>query len=97
MLLAFTVLVGAVMRRRQVALGIVTGFVLGSYMLYTFGSMVQGGIATVFNTLSFFSYFDVNAIAQHGASLSHIVVLLVAAVLMLGGSLWSFQRRDVGL
>jgi ABC-2 type transport system permease protein len=97
MVLAFTVFIGASIRRRQVALGIVTGFVLSSFMLNTIASMVDGSLSSVLNAVSFFSYFDASAIVQHGTNPAHIAGLLVASGLLFGGALWRFQRRDVGL
>ncbi|MAS34776.1 MAG: hypothetical protein CL610_12265 [Anaerolineaceae bacterium] len=96
LILAFTVLISAFISRRQVALSIVTGFVLGSFLLDTFASMVQGGVSELMDRLSFFSYFDVNSIVQVGANWTHIIGLLLVTGLLLGGALWGFQRRDVG-
>lgn len=96
LVLAFAALVGT-LARRPVALGVVTGFVLGSFMINTFTSMVEGGLSAVLNAVSFFSYFDANSIAQQGANWTHVTGLLVVTALLLAASVWSFQRRDVGL
>ena len=96
LVLAFAALVGT-LARRPVALGVVTGFVLGSFMINTFASMVEGGLSAVLNAVSFFSYFDANSIAQQGANWTHVTGLLVVTALLLAASVWSFQRRDVGL
>ncbi len=97
MVLALTIFVGVFIHRRQTALAVITGVVLVSFLLNTFGSMVTGGIAAALNAVSFFSYFNVNALIQNGLNISHVTGLLGAAGLLLAGAVWRFQRRDVGL
>ncbi|MBZ0303396.1 MAG: ABC transporter permease [Anaerolineae bacterium] len=97
LVLAFTVCVGALLGRRSIALGIVTGFVLGSYALSTIAAMVTGGVSALFRAISFFSYFDVNGIVQSGLNWGHVWGLLLVSLLLMGAAVWSFQRRDVGV
>jgi len=59
--------------------------------------MFDGEISRWLGAVSVFNYFDVTAIVQSGVIWSHIIGLLVLAVLLLIASVWRFQRRDVGV
>lgn len=95
--LAFTVFVGAALNRRGVALALVTAFVLVSFMLETVGGMAAGSAAESLRLLSFFNYYNAAGVMQHGLAWANVFGLLVVSAGLLGGALWAFQRRDVGV
>lgn len=97
LILAFTILVGAVIRGKKMAIGISAAFVMGSFMLNTIGEMARGSFAENLRLISFFSYYDSTSVMKHGIVWGNVGLLLVVAALMLGASLWFFQRRDVGI
>jgi hypothetical protein len=97
LILAATVFIGTVIRRRKIALGVATAFIIGSFMLDTIGAIAKGTIAENLRALSFFKYFDGAGVMQNGLEWANVMLPLVVAVVLLVGSLWAFQRRDVGV
>lgn len=95
--LTFTAMIGAVIRRRSTAMIIAAVFVVGSYFLDTLGEAASETAAGVLRALSYFAYFDGSNVMQNGLNASNIAVLLVAALVCAGVSLWAYDRRDIGL
>lgn len=96
-ILAFTTFVGAAARRRALALGIVTAFIGASFMLDTVGGMAAGSPAESLRSLSFFAYYDATQVMQDGFSAVRSGALVALAVALVGGALWLFERRDIGV
>jgi ABC-2 type transport system permease protein len=95
--LGFTAMIGALIRRRGTALGVVAGFIVISYFIDALG---RGASETILNTLrvvSYYAYFDGVTVLQSGVNIVNVLVLLVAAVVFAGVSLWAYERRDIGL
>jgi ABC-2 type transport system permease protein len=95
--LALTAFFGALIRRRQTALIILTVFVVASFFIDTLGALASGSPLGSVRLLSFFSYFDAAGVMQNGLIWSSVAALLAAAVALFAGSLWFFERRDIGL
>lgn len=93
--LAFTVFVGALVGRRQLAIGIVTAYIVGSFMIQTIAGLAEGSIAEAIGALSFFSYYDAAGIIQEGFIWWHVAGLAGVALALLFGALFIFQRRDL--
>jgi ABC-2 type transport system permease protein len=97
LILAFTMLVGTLVRSRRLALGIALAFVFGSFMLNTIGASATGSAADQIRVVSFFRYLESTTVMQSGLVWSNILVLVVLALGMFGISLWAFERRDIGM
>jgi ABC-2 type transport system permease protein len=97
LVLAFTVLAAAIFRRRQVALGVATAFVVGSFMLDTIAGMLESGVAATLRKISFFSYYDPGGVVEHGLVWTNVAGMILISVVLVTGALWAFQRRDVGV
>jgi ABC-2 type transport system permease protein len=95
--LAFTALVGVLLRRRGAALGAAALFVVGSYFLDTLGAAASETAAGALRALSYYAYFDGSNVLQNGLNAGNIAVLLGAAVVCAVVSLWAYERRDIGL
>ncbi|GAB4434708.1 MAG: hypothetical protein Kow00120_01170 [Anaerolineae bacterium] len=95
--MAFTAFVSALVRGRNTAAVIAIVFVIASYLIDSIGGMLGGGISDVLRQLSIFHYFDPEPVLHTGLAWPNFLGLLAAAALLLGGSLWAFNRRDVGL
>ena len=95
--MAATLLIGVVVRRRQVALGIITAYIIMSYMLQTIGLAAEGTVAEPIGAVSFFTYYNTGDILTQGYIWPHIVgfVLFTAAMLLL--SLHRYERRDIAV
>lgn len=96
LILAFTTLIGTMISRKRIIIGIVAGFVLVSYMLLTVGQMAEGSIAENIQLISFFTYNDAPGVVQSGLVWINMIGLTIVAVIMVAASLWFFERRDVG-
>jgi ABC-2 type transport system permease protein len=95
--LAFTVLMGAVIRRRGLALGLSALFLIVSYFVDNLGKAAGGSFLETIRPLSFHVYYDgINAM-RDGLNGGNIVLLLLVAVILVALSLVAYQRRDVGI
>lgn len=97
LVMAFTLFVAALVRRRGLAIAIASVFVVSAYFLDTLGRAAPNSIAETLSYLSFFRYYDVTNVIQHGLNGANIALLLAVTALLLVGGTWFFQRRDVGL
>ncbi len=95
--MAVTLLIGVVARRRQVALGIITAYIIMSYMLQTIGLAAEGTVAEPIGAISFFTYYNTGDILTQGYIWPHIagLVLISAALLLL--SLHRYEKRDIAV
>lgn len=97
LILAFTILMGALIRGKKLAIGITAAFVLGSFMLDTIGDMATGTFAENIRWISFFNYYDSTSVMKNGIVWGNVALLMAITVVLLGTSLYFFQRRDVGI
>lgn len=97
LILAFTILMGAVIRGKRLAIGITAAFVMGSFMLDTLGDMATGSFAENVKWISFFNYYDSTSVMKNGIVWGNVALLMAITVVLLGASLYFFQRRDVGI
>ena len=95
--MAVTMCIAAFVRRRQVALGIVTAFVIASFMLQTIGAMAEDTIAETIGQISFFTYYNAANIMTDGFVWSHIIGLVGLSLVLLIFSLYRYEGRDVGI
>ncbi|MCY4146928.1 MAG: ABC transporter permease subunit [Chloroflexi bacterium] len=95
--MAATMLVAAVARRRMVALGVITAFVVASFMLQTIGLAAEGTVAEPLGAVSFFTYYNAGNILREGFIWPHIAGYAALSLLMLAASLYRYERRDVGV
>lgn len=96
-IMAATMFIAAVVRRRQAALGVVTAFVIASFMLQTIGAMAEDTIAEPIGRLSFFTYYNAASIMTDGFVWAHIIGLLGLSAALLVFSLYRYERRDIGV
>ncbi len=96
LMIASTGLAGAIFPRRSIAVAVAALFVIGSYLLNFLGQMASESVFSGLSQLSFFRYFEGGDVMVNGLSWGGIAALLVVTVAFVGGSLWFFQRRDIG-
>lgn len=96
LMIAFTGLAGAIFSRRSIAVAVAALFVIGSYLLNFLGQMASESVFSTLSQFSFFRYFEGADVMVNGLSWGSIVALLLVTVAFVGGSLWFFQRRDIG-
>jgi hypothetical protein len=90
-------LVATIVRRRQVALGIVTAFVVASFMIQMLGAMAEGTFAEPIGWISFFTYYNAGNILADGFVWAHIIGLTILSLVLIGLSVQRFEQRDVGI
>lgn len=95
--MAFSMLVGTIVRRKQVALGIITAFVIASFMIQTVGAMAEGTFAEPIGWISFFTYYNAGNILADGFVWTHIAGLVALSLVLIGLSVQRFEQRDVGI
>ena len=96
-IMAATMLIAVMVRRRSVALGIVTAFVIVSYMLQTIGAAAEGTIAEPLGSVSFLTYYNTGDILTQGFIWPHIAGFIVLSALLLFASLYRYERRDISV
>ena len=96
-IMAVTALIAVLVRRRSVALGIVTAFVIASYMLQTIGLAAEGTVAESIGVVSFLTYYNAGDIMAQGFIWPHIAGFVVLSGLLLLASLYRYEQRDIGV
>lgn len=96
-IMAATVLIAVLVRRRTVALGIVTAFVIASYMLQTIGLAAEGTVAESIGVVSFLTYYNAGDILSQGFIWPHIAGFVIVSGALLIASLYGYERRDIGV
>lgn len=97
LVLAFTALIATVVRRKGTATAIAAVFVVGSFLVNIIANAASGSTIAALNNLSLFYYYDGTGVLVRGLAWGNVIVLVVVAVVGFVGSLWAFQRRDVGV
>ena len=97
LVLALTVLCGAFFRRKGTASAVAAAVIIGSYFIDAIGRVASVSIANTLRVISFYAYYDSGAVMRSGLNWGNIAVLIAAAVVCIGGGIWLFQRRDIGL
>lgn len=96
-MLAFTSFAATVFRRKSTATAVASLFIIGSYLVNSLGGMATGSLADQIRALSIFHYADNTGVLINGLNWANLSVPLGAAAVLFAGTLWFFQRRDVGL
>lgn len=96
-IMAATMLIAVFARRRTVALGVVTAFVIVSYMLQTIGTAAEGTVAESVGAVSFLTYYNAGDILAQGFIWPHIAGFVILSGIMLLASLYRYERRDIGI
>ncbi len=97
LMLAITAFMGTIIRRKNMVTAITTLIIVASYLINYLGAAATGTFADQLRFASFFYYIDSSGVITNGLNWSNIVVLVVAGLVLSVGSVWAFQRRDVGV
>ena len=96
LMLVFTAFVAAVVRRKGLATGIAALVIIASFLLNFVGGAAKDTIAETLSRLSFFRYIESADVMRDGLVWGNMALLLALTTLLWIGSVWFFQRRDVG-
>ena len=94
--LAFTVLAGAIARSRGTALAIAAVFVIASFFIDFIGSAASESIAATVARVSYFSYYNAPDIMRNGILWGNVLLLIAVTLALVIASLAVYQRRDIG-
>jgi ABC-2 type transport system permease protein len=97
LMLAFTAFAGALMRRKGLATALAVIFLVGSYFIDTLGRDATTSILNSLRVVSFHSYYDAIGVIRNGFNVGNVVLLLVVAIMLIALSLFSYERRDIGV
>lgn len=97
LLIAVTMFLGTVIRRKSLTISVTIAFIVGSFFIDFVGASASGTVAETLRGLSFFSYYDSQSVMLHGLSWSNVLILLGVTALLVVGSVIAFNRRDIGL
>ncbi len=96
-IMAVTMVIAAIIRRRQIALGLMTAYIIVSFMLQTIGAAAEGTIAESIGSVSFFTYYNAANIMTDGFVAAHLVGFFGLSALFLAAAVYRYERRDIGV
>lgn len=97
LMLTFTVFIATTVRRKSTATAIVAVFIIASYFVDFLGGAASGTLADTLRAISYFSYYDAAGVMKNGLDVGSMTLLLAVSAAFVVGSLWMFNRRDVGV
>lgn len=97
LVMAFTALVAAALRRHMFATGLAIFFIIGSYFLDFLAAAISEGPLNQLGQLSFYRWSSAGSVPGNLIPLENLTLLLGVTALLLGAALWFFERRDIGL
>lgn len=98
LVLTFTVLIGSIFHRRFIVTRLGGAIIVGSFFVEFMGGMVsKTSPARTLSYLSFYHYYDPAGVIQYGLNWVNIGILIAVALVFVGGAVWFFQRRDLGI
>lgn len=95
MVMGVTLLLGVVIRRRNVAAALAGLFVAASFILNSLGGVAGPGTGDLLKSVSVFSYFDGTSAALYGLDFVPLLVLFIIAAALAAASVGLFLRRDI--
>jgi len=96
-IMAATMLITVSVRRRSVALGLVTALIIVSYMLQAIGEMAEGTVAEPVGAVSFFTYYNGSDILSQGFIWPHIAGFVGLSAVLLLAALYRYEQREIAV
>lgn len=95
--LAFTVFVGALVRRRSTAATIAGVFVVASYLIDSIARAANTPAAESIRKFSVFAYYNGATVLKTGLIWHDVLLLLGMSVVLVAVAMFLFQRRDIAV
>ncbi|MBZ0294085.1 MAG: ABC transporter permease subunit, partial [Anaerolineae bacterium] len=96
-MIAMSAFAAASLRRRSTALGIVTAYIVASYIIAFIVGSIDSVVADAAGYVSFYTYYASEKVMQQGLIPLFVFILLLVGGLFLWAALRSFDRRDIGV
>lgn len=96
-MLAITTFSGTLFRRKNLATAAAAFAIIGSYVLDFISSAASESPIAKLRAISFFTYYDNAHVMQNGLNIGSVILLLGVTVILVTASVWTFQRRDIGI
>lgn len=96
-LLALTTFTGSIIGKHQLVITIVTVYIIFSYMIQTVGPIVDMPWMDAIESVALFTYYNVENTLINGVTTWHMVLMLSLAVILIGASFFTFERRDIAV
>src|SRR6185369_14542284 len=90
LILAVTIVLGALFRRKNVAIAVVSAVIVGSYFIDIVGQSAKDSPAGALRAISFYSYYDSGHVIRSGLNWPNVVVLVAASAVCMAVGLWLF-------
>jgi len=95
LVLAITALIATILRRRDAAVAVAALFVVASWLIDTIGRAAPS--VDGLRAISFLKYYNGANVIVNGAVPLDMLGLLGVALIALLGTVWFFNRRDIGV
>lgn len=96
-MVAGTMLLSVLLRRKSQATTSATSLIVGMYFVFFLGNSASDTILADMSVFSIFYYYNAEGVARDGLQIGHMLTLLITTVVILGVTLWLWERRDVGV
>jgi ABC-2 type transport system permease protein len=97
-MIALTAMIATLVRRRTMAIAISVAVIMSSYVVNIVGGMATDSFLDNIRRVSFFYYYDTSAVLRDSSlPIPEMLLLLVGTVILVGGAVTLFNRRDVGV
>ncbi|MBN1966019.1 MAG: ABC transporter permease subunit [Anaerolineae bacterium] len=91
-----SLLFATLLRSRNMAGGVAGAVIAASYLLTNLSALAQDALRNI-KYASFYTYYNPNRLMLDGLDVANVTVLVVAILVLFGGALLAFQRRDLAV
>jgi len=97
LVIAMTMLLATLLRNKNIAAAIAAAIIVSSYFVDSIGRTASDSLANSLRVISFYKYYDSTFVIHNGLNWGNVLTLSVVTIVFVIGSLWFFQRRDIGI
>lgn len=96
LMLALTILFTTLLRNKNVAAGVASAVIIASYFIDSIGRQASASFLNAIRYFTFYAYYDSTSVIRNGLNWANISLLIAVTGVLMVGSLWFFQRRNIG-
>jgi ABC-2 type transport system permease protein len=95
LVLAMTILLTSLVRRRNLAAAIAAVVIIASYLIDSLGRQASASFFNAVRFASFYAYYDSSAVIRNGLNWGNVLILVAVTIVLVAGGMWLFQRRNI--